>query len=147
MSRRTSFQPIQPSVLRPLKTAGLPLLLLLSFVFGSSSAARSEESPDGGGPGREQLLAHKCELCHGVAAAGIKSRAKTPKMEGPDLSGYGTDDPEALSAYLRKQKEQNGEKHKREFKGSDEELQQILDWLGSLEAAREEDSAAEDGGA
>lgn len=134
-------------VLRSLIAAGFACLLSMSSLgFGIPLLATTEASAATGEPGREQFLAHKCVLCHGVVAAGVESRAKTPKMDGGDLSGYHTEDAEALLAFLRKQTEQDGEKHKREFKGSDEELQQILDWLGSMEAEAEEDSGAEDEG-
>ncbi len=135
---------LKPSVLESLPTGGLPLVLAMVLAVGAPLGVTAEEAADAAEPGREQFLAHKCELCHGVAAAGIASRAKTAKMEGPDLSAYHTDEPETLAAYLRKQSEGEGGKHKREFKGSDEELQLILDWLESLEAA--EETETEDGG-
>ena len=54
---------------------------------------------------------------------------------GPDLSGYTSDkDISEIAAYARKEAEIDGKQHKKEFKGTDEELQAIVDWLGSLEA-------------
>lgn len=76
---------------------------------------------------------HKCNMCHGVAAAGIEAKTTSDKMKGPDLSGFKSDkDLAELAAFMRKENE--GEQHKKGFKGTDEELQAILDWLGSLEA-------------
>lgn len=83
--------------------------------------------------GREAFEDYKCATCHGVAAADIEAKAKSEKLRGPDLSGYTTDDTAALNAYLRKQSELNGVRHKHEFKGSDEELELLLGWLGILE--------------
>lgn len=84
--------------------------------------------------GPELYKEHKCYLCHSVDVAGIEAKTKSAKMAGPDVSGYTTDDVAALASYLRKQGEREGVAHKREFEGTDEELQTILDWLGSLEA-------------
>lgn len=80
---------------------------------------------------------HRCSTCHSVAAAGIDR--KSDKIVGVDLGGFVTDEPDRLSAYLRKEEARDGEDHKKTFKGTDEELQAILDWLGSLEAATESD--------
>ena len=55
-------------------------------------------------------------------------------MAGGDLGGKLEAEFEELAAYLRKEGELDGKTHKKGFKGTDEELQTILDWLGSLEA-------------
>ena len=78
---------------------------------------------------------HKCQMCHGVPAADIEAKMKSEKMKGPDLGGKIKVEFEKLAAYLRKAGELDGEEHNKEFKGTDEELQAIIDWLGSLEAA------------
>ncbi len=39
-----------------------------------------------------------------------------------------------LAAYVRKEGELDDKTHKKPFKGTGEELQVIVDWLGSLEA-------------
>lgn len=79
---------------------------------------------------------HKCSMCHGVPAAGIEAKTTSDKMKGPDIEGPVEVELEQLASYLRKQGEMEGkEAHKKEFKGTDEELQAILDWLGSLEAS------------
>ncbi len=76
---------------------------------------------------------HKCNMCHGVAAVEVEAKTKSEKMKGPDLSGYTSDkELSEIAAYMRKESED--EQHKKGFKGTDEELQTILDWLGSLEA-------------
>ena len=77
---------------------------------------------------------YKCNMCHAVPAAEIEAKMKSEKMQGPELGGKVEVDFEKLAAYLRKQGDLDGEEHNKEFKGSDEELQAIVDWLGSLEA-------------
>lgn len=82
---------------------------------------------------------HKCNMCHSVEAAGIEAKTKSKAMLGGDLSA-GTDVELAeLAAFLRKEAPLGDTaSHKKEFKGTDEELQTILDWLGSLEATETE---------
>ena len=73
-------------------------------------------------------------MCHAAPAAGIEAKTKSEKMQGPDLGGKFKADFAAIAAYVRKTGELDGKSHKKEFKGTDEELQAIIDWLGSLEA-------------
>lgn len=85
--------------------------------------------------GQEVFMGERCNMCHGVAAADIEAKTSSEKMLGPDLSGYQPSvDFETVAAYLRKEGELESGKHKGNFKGTDEELQTLLDWLGSLEA-------------
>lgn len=108
-------------------------VLTLSFLATPATLA------EGDGAKAQELFVetHKCNMCHGVAAAGIEPKTKSEKMQGPDLSGYSPDKSLAeIAGYVRKQAELDGKSHTKEFKGSDEELQAILDWLGSLEAKK-----------
>lgn len=78
--------------------------------------------------------AHKCNMCHAVPIAEIESKTKSEKMKGPELGGKVEAEFDKIAAYMRKAGELDGETHSKEFKGTDEELQAIIDWLGSLEA-------------
>jgi mono/diheme cytochrome c family protein len=113
------------------KLSTLILITVATFVALPALAA------DGGGDAKTLFVeTHKCNLCHGVSAAGVEAKTKSEKMAGPDLSGFHPDKSAAeIAAFLRKESEKDGQEHKKEFKGTDEELQAILDWLGSLEAA------------
>lgn len=77
---------------------------------------------------------YKCSQCHSVPAAGIEAKISSEKMKGPDLGGKLGMEASKIGEFLRQQTEIDGNKHKKAFKGSDEELQAIIDWLGSLEA-------------
>ena len=79
---------------------------------------------------------HKCNMCHAVPAAEIEAKVKSEKMQGPGLGGKIDADFAAIAAYVRKAGELKGEEHNKEFKGTDEELQAIVDWLASLEAPK-----------
>lgn len=109
----------------------LALATLLALALGPATA-NGEEKADA-----KKLFVetHKCNMCHGVAAEDIEAKTTSDKMKGPDLSGYESDKEFAeIAAYARKEADLDGKQHKKEFKGTDEELQTILDWLGSLEA-------------
>ncbi len=77
---------------------------------------------------------HKCNMCHAVPAADIAAKTKSEKMKGADLGGKIEGELAEIAAYVRKKGELDGKTHKKPFKGTDEELQAIVDWLGSLEA-------------
>lgn len=106
------------------------------IIWASLSPGSSAADEDAGAKARELFVeTHKCQMCHGVAAVGIEAKTKSEKMKGIDLSGYKFDGEfETLAAYARKEADLEEKTHKKEFKGTDEELQTILDWLGSLEA-------------
>jgi hypothetical protein len=110
-------------------------VLVLSLVAPAPVALAGDEG-DMMMDGKALFEQHKCNLCHSVSAVEIESKTSSDKMKGPDLSGFELDDMtfEDVAAFLRKSTELDGAKHKREFKGTDEELKTILDWLGSLEA-------------
>ena len=77
---------------------------------------------------------HKCSTCHAVPAVEIEAKTKNEKMKGGDLGGKVEGEFAEIAAYLRKETELDGKSHKKPFKGTDEELQAILDWLATLEA-------------
>jgi hypothetical protein len=76
----------------------------------------------------------KCNKCHSIEILKIES---TSKKEPFDLSKVGSErNAEFLTKYLLKEETLNDKKHKKEFKGTDEELQVLVDWL--LEQKSEE---------
>ena len=109
---------------------GLTALVLAGTGLVGAPAAWGEDELDG----KAQFMTHKCNLCHGVPAVEIEAETKSDKMKGADLGGPVEIKFEKLAGYVRGKGDLNGKKHKKEFKGTDEELQAIIDWLGSLEA-------------
>ena len=110
---------------------GLVALVALALVPATSVAAEDADA--------KTLFTdtHKCNMCHAVEAAGIEAKTTSEKMKGDDLSGFKTKKEFAeIAAYVRKEGELDGKSHKKPFKGTDEELQTIIDWLGSLEAQK-----------
>ena len=108
-------------------------VILAALVFAGSAVAEEAAALDG-----KELFAdiHKCNMCHGVPAAEIVAKTKSEKMKGSDLGGKIEGDFETIAAYVRKAGELDGKTHKKPFKGTDEELQAIIDWLASLEAQK-----------
>ncbi len=76
----------------------------------------------------KEIFVAKCGNCHSLASAGIEAKAKSEKMRGPDL-GKLQIDAATLTSYLKKETALDGREHKIAFKGSDEELQALVDWL------------------
>lgn len=81
---------------------------------------------------------HKCSMCHTVPAAEIEATTKSDKMKGPELGGTIDVDFAEIASFVRREADLDGKKHTKPFKGTDEELQAIVDWLGTLEAPTQE---------
>ena len=80
--------------------------------------------------GREIFLNESCDACHGVRVAGIEPRRRRARRRGPDLTNLAARRTDAwLSRYLQQEIDLDGRRHKTGFKGSDEELQALVDWL------------------
>jgi mono/diheme cytochrome c family protein len=86
---------------------------------------------------------NKCAQCHSIDALKI-SKVKSDddeeavldengkKIDPPDLSGVGKDHDAAWFAkWLKKEVEVEGHKHKKKFKGSEDDLKVITEWLAS----------------
>lgn len=85
---------------------------------------------DAGLDGKKIFMAEKCNLCHSVSSAGIEATTKSEKVRGPDLTGVAErHDSDFLVSYLRQDVELKGEKHKKGFTGSDEEIGALVSWL------------------
>ncbi len=108
----------------------LAAILVAVVILIPTTAAEEEAALDG----QALFTTHKCNMCHAVPAADIAAKTKSEKMKGADLGGKIETELAELAAYVRKEADLDGKTHKKPFKGTDEELQAIVDWLGSLEA-------------
>ncbi len=91
-------------------------------------------APDDG----KDAYVKNCAECHGVKVAGIAATTKNARDKGPDLTGIGEKyQPKWLKRYVKEEADDGGKKHVKKFKGSDEELQVLVDWL--LEQKAEDD--------
>ena len=102
-------------------------LFLISSMAPIASAAGDEATPKG------QVLfeQNRCNMCHSVSTAGIEAKAKSEKMRGPDLVGVVAEKgAEWTTKFIKHEVKLDGNTHKKAYKGSDEDLKTIVDWLG-----------------
>jgi mono/diheme cytochrome c family protein len=98
------------------------LMLVLSFASVSQAT----------GDGKAIFEANKCNLCHSIDSQGITK--KSEKMEGAELSDVGNrlESADWLKAFIKQEETKEGEKHKKKYKGTDEELDTLANWIMSL---------------
>lgn len=106
------------------------LVLYLTFIFAIVLLFGFTYSiNEGGDDGKKLFVDKKCASCHTVETAGIESK----KKDASDLSEVGAErSAEFLLKYLKKEAKLEGKEHKPAFKGTDEELNIIVDWLETL---------------
>jgi len=117
-----------------LLAAPLTLAALSTGAAGGPIFSPAGPSPaaaaDAGLDGKKIFLAEQCNLCHSVESAGIEAKTKSDKLRGPDLSGVTAKrKADELTKFLRQDATLDGNKHKKAFKGSDEELGAVLGWI------------------
>ena len=101
-------------------------VLLIGFL----AATLAIPSPAAAADGKEIFLAQKCNMCHSVSTAGITATTKSDKMKGPDLVGVlQAHDAAWVADLLHKKIDSNGKKHTKEFKGSEEDLAALIEFL------------------
>ena len=110
-----------------------PLLLLavvtctLWSVGAGASTGTFEEEEDAG---RGILLAAKCQRCHAVSTAEV-AMDEGSRVKGPDLAKLSAPmrQAEVLDAYLRRTETKNGKRHPFPWRGEDDELDRLIQWL------------------
>jgi hypothetical protein len=81
---------------------------------------------------------HECQGCHSVQIAKIDLdigdlEPDEIDEDAPDLSAVGLEhEIDWLKLYLKKKNKQNGEKHEKKFRGTDEEFEVLTNWLISM---------------
>jgi cytochrome c2 len=108
----------------------LTLLGVVTTGFFASGAWSLPDDP----PGKIIFKDNKCGSCHSIKSQGIvKGGEDTKDKAAPDLSNAGTKHNAAwMSKYLLKKETLNDEKHLKKFKGSDEDLEVLTNWLATL---------------
>lgn len=86
--------------------------------------------------GQTAFVAQKCQMCHSVPAAELVAKVKSETMKGPDLPAAARDG-EWLTQFMKREIQVDGKEHKKEYKGTDEELKAITAWLLTLEVPAE----------
>lgn len=114
-----------------MRTRPVLFAILAAFVLAVTAVPVAQAAD-----GKEVFLANKCNLCHAVSSAGIEATTKSDKMKGPDLSAVEAHDPAFLAKYLKQEETLDGEKHKKGWSGSEEDLQTLIAWLNEQAAAK-----------
>jgi hypothetical protein len=109
---------------------GVPILIALLVPM---LAVPQPAGAAGDAPGKAIFLAQKCNMCHNVASEGIARTTKSDKVAGPDLPGDLADKPAPFFVqFLKKEVPNNeGDKHKKDWKGTDDELKTLSEWLAA----------------
>jgi mono/diheme cytochrome c family protein len=82
--------------------------------------------------GKEIFLGQKCNLCHTIDSQEIAKTSE--KMKAPDLSNAAglIESADWAKKFLKKEVKKDDKAHQREFKGTDEELDAVVQWLMTL---------------
>lgn len=82
--------------------------------------------------GKALFLDKKCNLCHTIDSQGIVKTSE--KMKAPDLSNASglVESADWLKSFLKKEVKKDDKGHQREFKGTDGELDAVVQWLMTL---------------
>ncbi|NWF49454.1 MAG: c-type cytochrome [Ignavibacteriaceae bacterium] len=103
----------------------LSIVILYGFVYSIGQTNNG---------GKQLFIDKKCTMCHSVSSQNIKS----PKKDAADLSNTGEGKTiELLKQYLKKEQKINDKEHKTAFKGTEEELDEIVRWLETLKTPSE----------
>jgi cytochrome c5 len=102
------------------------IVALFAFAFSFSQ----EQALDG----KQVFIDSKCNNCHTVTSMEITSK----KDDATDLSNAGSvGTSELMKSYLLKEAKINDKNHKLKFKGTDEELNALVNWLLTLKTESE----------
>jgi cytochrome c5 len=101
------------------------LIVAIVALYGFAFTIANQGDVDG----KKVFVDNKCNMCHTVKSVGIESK----KSDATDLSTVGKDKTkEFLMKYLKKETKLNDKDHKSSFKGSEDELKTLVDWLLTL---------------
>lgn len=110
--------------------AYLGIIIAIVALYGFAFTISSNDDP----AGKKIFVDQKCNMCHTVKSVGIESK----KSDATDLSNVGSEmKSEDMIKYLKKEIKLNDKDHKTSFKGSDEDLKILVEWLSTLKAETE----------
>lgn len=110
------------------KVRAIIAIVVVAFLFTSMITAQKTT-------GKDIYMNSKCNTCHAIKSQDITSKQAD---KYPDLSNIGNEDlsKENLIKYLNKEFDINGKKHPVKFKGSEEELAELVGWLLTLKESK-----------
>jgi hypothetical protein len=86
-------------------------------------------------PGKTLFVKNKCNTCHSIESQGIA--AERGEDKAPDMSNAGAAIPSAEWAkkYVLREEAKDGKKHRKPYKGTEKDLEQIIAWLVTLKTS------------
>lgn len=106
------------------------MLVLAVFCITLIWVLKAQDEQNKANLGKELFVNSKCNTCHSVGVWNIEQKNKSPNNKAPDLSKSKSDlDKELLRKYLLKEESLNDKKHPVAFKGSEEDLQTLVEEL------------------
>jgi len=122
------------------------LCLALVLPALAEESKKDDAAADATPAGQQVFVAQKCQMCHTVYSAGIgeppaeDAKKDEEEAEGPpDLSLAGTGrTAEWIGLFLQKKEALNEKKHMLKFKGTDEELAVLANWILTLKVVEKE---------
>ena len=108
------------------KVKSIIAIVVVSFLFTSMITAQKTT-------GKDVFMNSKCNTCHAIKSQDITSKQadKYPDLSNAGKLGLSEDQ---MTKYLNKEFDlpTSGKKHPVKFKGSEEELKTLVDWLLTL---------------
>ncbi len=103
------------------------LVLVMSLTAGTSWAVQDDV-------GKQAFIDGSCGRCHSIESEDIHASVKSESMKGPDLGELDPPrDASWISAYLKRDVKLHDKAHRSPWRGTDEELKAIADWLAARE--------------
>ncbi len=123
-----------------MKSAPIFIPMAVAAVLAVFAAAPKDSAT----AGKDLFLQYKCNSCHTLKAHAIVKQADAEEEEAkegdrkpPDLSGAGKKrTAEWIGKYMLKTVDNDGEKHRKKFKGTEAELKTLAAWLESLKGEK-----------
>ena len=113
---------------RSIKPVSGSILMLVCLMVALAAIAYGQD--EAGEAGQQLFLAQKCNTCHSVPPVGIEAKTKSESMRGDDLVNIADErTPEWVAQYLTKKVQLDDADHKKEFKGTPEELDTLVTWV------------------
>jgi mono/diheme cytochrome c family protein len=112
----------------------LTLALPLALGWMTVTPTRARAAGDAAKPaGLELFTTFKCSTCHSIESQGVERKSKAEKTKGPDLSDVGDKHDAAwITGWLQHKEKKDGKPHKGQFKGTDDQLKELVGWLVTL---------------
>lgn len=93
-------------------------------------AATGQVDPD---EGKAAFSENGCNRCHGVETQDIEATISVERLRGPDLSHIGSErDTDWIVGWVKRDQTVDDKPHPAPYRGSDDDLRTIAEWLVQL---------------